>query len=64
MEGYCVKCRAKREMVKAKRITTSNGRNAMSGVCKTCGTKMMRFVKKEKIVLLKKVFSIENKKFP
>ena len=24
MEGYCVKCRAKREMVKAKKITTSN----------------------------------------
>ena len=46
MEGYCVKCRTKREMVKAKRITTSNGRNAMSGVCKSCGTKMMRFVKK------------------
>ena len=46
MEGYCVKCRAKREMVKTKKITTSNGRNAISGNCKTCGTKMMRFVKK------------------
>ena len=44
--GYCVKCKANRTIAKAKMTTTKNGRSAVSGVCKTCGTKMMRFVKK------------------
>ena len=43
--GYCVKCRAKKTMKNAKMTTTSNGRKALKGVCPTCGTKMMRFVK-------------------
>ena len=45
--GYCVKCKANRTIAKAKMTTTKNGRSVVSGVCKTCGTKMMRFVKKD-----------------
>ena len=47
MEGYCVKCRAKRTIAKAKKVTTKNGRSAMQGVCRTCGTKMTRFISKD-----------------
>ena len=43
--GYCVKCRAKKTMKNAKMTTTSNGKKAVTGVCSTCGTKMMQFVK-------------------
>jgi len=45
MQAYCVKCRAKREMRDAKRITMKNGRPATQGVCPTCGTKMFRIGK-------------------
>jgi RNase P subunit RPR2 len=43
--GYCVKCKAKKEMVSAKKVTLKNGRNALSGTCKTCGTKMFKMTK-------------------
>uniref|UniRef100_A0A6C0AV94 DUF5679 domain-containing protein n=1 Tax=viral metagenome TaxID=1070528 RepID=A0A6C0AV94_9ZZZZ len=43
--GYCVKCKEKRTMKDTKKIKTKNGRNALSGVCEKCGTKMMKFVK-------------------
>ncbi len=42
VEGYCVKCKAKREMKDAKSVTLKNGKPAMSGVCAKCGTKMFR----------------------
>lgn len=45
VEGYCVKCKEKRVMKDTKKIKTKNGRNALSGVCTKCGTKMMRFTK-------------------
>jgi hypothetical protein len=45
MQGYCVKCRAKREMKDAKAITMKNGKPATQGVCPTCGTKMFRIGK-------------------
>ena len=51
VEAYCVKCRAKREMKDAKKssVKAKGGgtRPAMRGVCPTCGTKMMRFLKKD-----------------
>ena len=31
VEGYCVKCKAKREMKDAKSVTLKNGKPAMSG---------------------------------
>ena len=42
--GYCVKCRAKREMVDAAKVTMKNGRPAMKGICGTCGTGMYKIL--------------------
>jgi len=39
-QGYCVKCKAKREMKDAKEVTMKNGRKAMKGECPKCDTKM------------------------
>jgi hypothetical protein len=38
--GYCVRCRAKQEMLSATRTLMKNGRRAMIGLCACCGTKM------------------------
>jgi hypothetical protein len=38
--GYCVRCRAKQEMLSATRTLMKNGRRAMIGQCACCGTKM------------------------
>jgi hypothetical protein len=40
--GYCVKCKAKREMKGEKQITMKNGRPATTGTCTVCGTKMFK----------------------
>lgn len=40
MEGYCLKCREKREMRDAKEVELKNGRPAMQGTCPVCGTKI------------------------
>lgn|GEM_PF-99700 len=40
--AYCVKCKAKREMKGEKQVTMKNGRNATSGICTVCGTKMFK----------------------
>jgi Zn finger protein HypA/HybF involved in hydrogenase expression len=45
MEGYCVKCRAKKDIKDAKAITMKNGKPATQGVCPSCGTKMFRIGK-------------------
>lgn len=45
MQAYCMKCRTKREMRDAKRITMKNGKPATQGVCPACGTKMFRIGK-------------------
>ncbi|MFA6082097.1 MAG: DUF5679 domain-containing protein [Patescibacteria group bacterium] len=45
MEGYCVKCKAKREMQGATQITMKNGKPASTGTCGTCGTKMFKIGK-------------------
>ena len=41
-EGYCVKCKAKKEMKDAVAITMKNGRPATQGICTTCGTKLFK----------------------
>jgi hypothetical protein len=46
-EGYCVKCREKREF-DGKEVETSNGRRAAQGPCPVCGTKMNRILGKAK----------------
>ncbi len=52
MEGYCVKCKAKREMKNAKEVTMNGKggttRPAMKGECPTCGTGMYRILPKKK----------------
>ncbi|HJO82767.1 MAG TPA: DUF5679 domain-containing protein [SAR202 cluster bacterium] len=45
MNGYCVKCRASKEMQNTESITMKNGRPATQCVCPTCGTKMFRIGK-------------------
>jgi DNA-directed RNA polymerase subunit RPC12/RpoP len=42
VEGYCVKCRAKREIKDAKNITMKNGKPAVQGLCPECGTKIFK----------------------
>ncbi|GFP23526.1 hypothetical protein HKBW3S42_00309 [Candidatus Hakubella thermalkaliphila] len=42
MQAYCVKCRAKKEMVNPKEIVMKNGKPAVSGTCPSCGTKMFK----------------------
>lgn len=46
MEGYCVKCRGKKEMQGAQEITMKNGKPASTGTCPDCGTKMFKIGKK------------------
>ncbi|MEK6846225.1 MAG: DUF5679 domain-containing protein [Nanoarchaeota archaeon] len=48
VEGYCVKCKAKKEMKDAKEVTMKGKggteRKAMKGKCTTCGTVMFRIM--------------------
>ena len=46
MQGYCVKCREKREMQETKEVVWKNGRRAMEGKCPVCGTKMAKVLGK------------------
>ena len=45
MEAYCVKCRAKQEMVSPEEVTLKNGKPATKGTCAACGTKMFKIGK-------------------
>ena len=38
-EAYCVKCKAKREVKNPQKITMKNGKPALSGGGRVCGTK-------------------------
>ena len=46
VQGYCVKCKTKRVMADAEKVTMKNGRPAMKGKCPTCGTGMYRILSK------------------
>lgn len=37
-----MKCKSKRDMKDDKQITMKNGRQAITGICTTCGTKMFK----------------------
>ena len=41
-QAYCVKCKSKRDMKNEKQVTMKNGRQALSGACSVCGTKMFK----------------------
>lgn len=40
VQGYCVRCKEKHEMLSATRTLMKNGRRAMIGHCGCCGTQM------------------------
>jgi hypothetical protein len=40
VEGYCLKCREKREIQDPQEVTLKNGRPAIQGTCPHCGTKI------------------------
>jgi hypothetical protein len=40
--AYCVKCKAKRDMLNEQKITMKNGKAATEGKCPVCGTKMFK----------------------
>ena len=42
VEAYCVKCKAKKEMVDPKEEVTKNGKPITKGKCPTCGTVICR----------------------
>ncbi|HVF08631.1 MAG TPA: DUF5679 domain-containing protein [Actinomycetota bacterium] len=42
-EGYCMKCRAKREF-EGQVVTLKNGRPAAQGTCSVCGTKLTKIL--------------------
>src|SRR5207244_7163633 len=43
-EGYCVKCKAKKEIVDAVEELMTTGRKAIKGKCPTCGTVMFKIL--------------------
>ena len=45
MEGYCLRCRQKREIKNARSVTLKNGRPATEGTCPLCGTKIVKIGK-------------------
>ena len=50
VQGYCVKCKAKKDMQDPKEITMKGKggvkRRAMTGSCPECGTKMFKILGK------------------
>jgi Domain of unknown function (DUF5679) len=43
-EGYCVKCKAKKQIVDAVEELMKNGRRAIKGKCPDCGTVMFKIL--------------------
>ena len=43
-QGYCVKCKAKKDIMDAVEETMKNGRKAIKGKCPTCGTVMFKIL--------------------
>lgn len=44
MEGYCVKCKAKKPIADAVEEVMKNGRKAVKGKCPTCGVVMFKIL--------------------
>ena len=43
-QGYCVKCKAGKEIAESVEVTMKNGRKAIKGKCPTCGTVMFKIL--------------------
>lgn len=48
MQGYCVKCKATREMKDVKETTNKKGTRMAKGMCVKCDCKMNVFLPKKK----------------
>lgn len=48
MKGYCLKCKQQAEIRNMKQVKTKNNRDAVSGICSKCTTKMFKFIPKVK----------------
>jgi hypothetical protein len=50
VEGYCMKCKAKKVIKSPKEVTAKNGRPMIKGVCPDCGTTICKIgsIKKAK----------------
>ncbi len=48
VQGYCMKCREKRDIKDAKAAKMKNGKDCVKGTCTKCGTKMFRIGKMTK----------------
>ncbi len=44
IEGYCMRCRARRTMAGVRIETTETGRRAARGTCPVCGANMYKFL--------------------
>lgn len=42
--GYCMRCRAHREMKEVVKLSMKNGRNAVKGNCSACGAGMYKIL--------------------
>ncbi len=45
-EGYCVKCKAKKEISGGEEVVMKNKMKALKGKCPTCNTTVMRILGK------------------
>lgn len=43
-EGYCNKCKVKKEIVDAVEVVMKNGRKAIKGKCPTCGAVIFKII--------------------
>jgi len=43
-EGYCFKCKVKKEIANGVEETMKNGRKAIKGTCPTCGKVIFKFL--------------------
>ena len=43
-EGYCIKCKARKEITEAVEELMKNGRKAIKGKCPTCGAVMFKIL--------------------
>ena len=50
-EGYCVKCKAKKEIADGVEEVMKNGRKAIKGKCPTCGTVMFKILGGKAVVV-------------
>ena len=48
-EGYCVKCREKRQVTDGEVTRTAKGRPMAKGTCPVCGTKVTRFLSEKDV---------------